>query len=311
VTQWQSRISGLGYVNSTSVSNPLWYAAALLCGIIGFFSVLKYIPAGVSMFTAIMIFLVLPFGIPIGIVAFVTWYTDWQTDERGITKTKFGHDKVMMWSEIGSARLLRNRMTELIAGPVRWLVPGGDLTLTASVWQHLHEKKGYPLPEAIAPLWDALPENLPEEATWENPRMGRFMMRYGWRIIVALVFLIMLTLVILKRRALRDSWCIDLVNLISVFYVLSARSAAEVQRITVNAEGMTVEAIGLPRTQLKWDMVSARIHRRAIVVNAVVIPLAQGDERLSTVVAIIRKHLRENKRPSLLAIPPDLLLTRS
>lgn len=198
--QNRADLPGLRSISTITTRNPLWYIAAVVAGIIGLSMAFRQIAAGMNLASGLVLFVVLPIGLPLAVVGFFTWYTDWQTGEHGISRTRLNYGRTLKWSEVDSARLLAKGRTELIVGTQRTVVPGGDTTLTASVWQYLREKKGFELPEAIAPLWDPLPDELPEQMTWTNRHKIGFMNAWGWQVLAIAMLLLLMSHEILRHR---------------------------------------------------------------------------------------------------------------
>lgn len=303
-------LPGLRSVDATTTANPLWYVLSIIFGFAGFLVMLKHIPAGMSIFTAAMIFVVLPFGIPVAVVAFATWFTNWQTDERGITKSRFGYERQMFWADVNSARLLGSGSTELLAGQHRMLVPSKDLTLTASVWQHLRETKGFSLPDPIASLWDAPPEHLPDEVTWENRQRIGFWQVHAWQVLAALVALQYVAVLLWKPADSSEEKMSQLLAPCAwlLFAFAGARHVA--RRVTASLDGLVAE-VGRQRFKLAWDTVYVRVQRRAICLNSgfdLVIPLNPSDPELPVLLAVMFKHMRAQRRPQPFVIPAHLRL---
>ena len=94
-----------------------------------------------------------------------------------------------------------------------------------------------------------------------------------------------------------------------MFALIARRPIA--RRITVGPEGLDVDPAPFQVRQA-WHCVSAiRVGRKSVVLGLVqetVIPIATGDPNLPILLEVIRKHLREQARPVLFVIPPELRL---
>ncbi len=305
-------IPDLSFVTATSYSNPAWYIIALVAGGIGFFAMLRHMPSDMNLFAAIVTFIVLPFGIPAAIVALLTWYTDWQVDEQGVTKRRFGRgERRINWSEVQSATFLPDGRTELIAGARRTTIPGKNLLLTASVWQHLRSQKRYTLPETIAPLWNRVSENLPEEVIWENPCRPGFWTVWGGQILRLVIFMAFAGILVWRGRTHREMSDLSFWLMWFLVLISSPRNATP-RRVKAGPSGLAAECPGHQPTNFGWNGLGVRFTRKTVTISAypqVVIPITSSDETLPVLLALIAKHLRDQKPPELFVIPHELRLS--
>lgn len=247
----------------------------------------------------------------------------WQTDGVGLTESGLLHRRRIEWTAIDEAKTLRKlgrgHFCSIRSGRTRISIPISPVSLgpqanglvLGSIWQQLRRAgrvEDIELPMDLQTLWWTIPQSIPREIDWENPRpAGRGRMLLGSA--VALVA----TIAWIWFGTHMDVfiWVLPCALILATALVLRP-SKATPKSFRLRDDGFETETIGGSRlsgswvdiTRVLWALDSLQLcfSRPG---ECVCIPYIADGGSPELVLGVIRR-LRETDHPQLVTIPEHL-----
>lgn len=302
--------------------HPLLVAAIL----IGVPAVLATFPAGSTSGYALYFCALLMIALLVVIVPLAAIHkgTQWETNSDGIIVRGFFGRGFLRWSDVQEVRIRHNPLTggpccylssQSVTIPIRF----EDPRFVASVWQHLTRhghQDGLAIPPEAARYFAPLPDDIPAEVTWENPRRIRV---WAYRIGLGLLYGSWSVAMIWWVWTRNTHSCGDALIAYPALYgpVLliqwCRRPLLTARRITVMPDRLIAE-VGTRSRSIAWgDIRSAIWAKNRIEITArrtvLYIPWRLDDPASNKLVLALIRRLRSEPRPVQLPLPAGLVTT--
>lgn len=240
----------------------------------------------------------------------------WKTDSQGITAYGFLLKRRIEWHQVREAEtrwgnMLIGERFIIKSADETIIVPVKDAYLSASIWQHLRRvnKEVYFFSPEVTALWKKIPEDVPHQMIWVNPRPP------SWLAVILGTIILLVVRIYLAPciRETENPFFHYSVPILSV-YIITAfiRRLFIARRFTLSENHFEAEML-LRRVslrweelrQVKWDDNLTRVELRKSIISVVYLPWFSWDEESTQLIQAIARNLRELPKPVQLPLPDD------
>lgn len=241
----------------------------------------------------------------------ITWGDSrYETSPEGLTVRGLTYTRSVRWSDIDSVQADYNGWFTLSAADISLQVHLNDLHLMVSIWQHLRryglEKALYqwkPAKEFLSPI----PEDLPEEFVWENPKPPKLFWLWYTATTIYICIIIAFIIYVLIAREHSNPF-----NYLLVFLVISMRrywkSPLLIARRVIATPDKLIIDLPHERKEARWEDIRSAIRdktRADLLINkrTVHIPVRSGDKSAEYLVWVISQRLRFSSKLMVFMMP--------
>lgn len=318
-TRIVKQLPDLPFLESVEISLPHWPAYAAIFIVVTFiFPIISLFRRCYPMESNLLFGFIFGLVVSGGLIVWIlyrllcsTYY--WKTDTSGLTTSSLTKRKFTRWQDVEASP----RVPDTDSHSSRMEI------LEASIFQHLrrHGKQDLlPIKEQALSLWDTIPDDLPTDLEWENPRRVQRTILYATTVCITLVTLgLGFTTIRIFHGRHSDTAFLAVMTIVYAFVIwfgIVHQNRLQSIRASLRGEVLEIQTVSRSITLKASDLSSAwwgepgMLHLKTVDKVHLLIPLDSIYDKSSMMVLGIIRWLRTADNPIAISIPDILRSTK-